>query len=242
MKKKVNKTYTPFDDPEIVSLFYALLQELLNESARGAILIGATHVDDALTAYIKAVLPVKTKKYQDKLLAYPGPLSSFSSKMELLYVFRYLNESTYNSLTALRKVRNNAAHSSGDFSIAEHSKQFEAIFQFLSPSVFVRNEALRMMVDFKFKGLHNVFDEHQLSLEERQKIVQSILDNKEDLKKLEEEELPHWQLVFGLTLLCGIIKHQQEDVVAELEQRGTWLQKFPGKNDSNDDPCVNMIQ
>lgn len=223
MEENNNKTYNPLDDEETVKLFYVLMDKLLSESARGAILIGASHVEEALTDYVKAIMPSGNKSYQNKMLAYPGPLSSFSAKIELLYAFRYLNETTYRSLNALRKIRNEAAHNLKEFTIAGFKQHFDAIFDFITPAVFIRNEAMKMMVNAKLSNIQAIFEEHQLDAEARAKIAQEIIDNKERLRQLEEEQLPHWQLVFGLTLLCGLIKHGQKSVSQELAHRKSWL-------------------
>ncbi len=82
---------------------------LTNESERGAVLIGASKVEVYLEKLLNIILPSKTKAYKSRLLNYRGPLSSLSGKIELLYAFRIVDEQVYNSLNALRKIRNEAA-------------------------------------------------------------------------------------------------------------------------------------
>ena len=96
-----------------------MIYKLSNESERGAVLIGTSKIEEYLELFVKKILPNDSKKYQKKLLQYPGPLSSFSSKIELLYAFRYINHQFYVSLNILRSIRNNAAHSYIDFDLEE---------------------------------------------------------------------------------------------------------------------------
>lgn len=105
-------------------MFNSLTETLKSESDRGSIIIGAAKVEDALTDYLEKIIPNKSKTYKKKLFEYPGLLSSFSAKIELSYCFRYINENLYTTLNALRKIRNQAAHSSNSFKIEDLREQF----------------------------------------------------------------------------------------------------------------------
>src|SRR5690606_26151882 len=98
-----------FDYPEFNETFNKLFDKLLNESGRGALLIGTSYVEEHLEKFILRVLPNNQKNYTSRLLNYPGPLSSFSAKLELSFAFRLIPEDTYTALNNLRKFRNEAA-------------------------------------------------------------------------------------------------------------------------------------
>jgi len=225
MDKEQKTSTNPFDRPEISKLFDVLMDKLLAESGRGAVLIGTSYVDEHLTSFITDILPIQTKKYKEKMLNYPGPLSSFSSKIELLYAFRYIGEPLYASLNALRRIRNDAAHSAVDFSFVEIKEKFEKVFSFISPTFFVRNEALGMMIKMKVDTLEELFERHNFDQEMRQKKAEEILANDELLRKLEEEQLPHWQLILGLSILCGVLAMKKDEVLKALRQRKSWGDK-----------------
>lgn len=72
------------------------------------------------------------------------------------------------------------------------------------------------MVKYKIEGLKSVFEENKLSIKEQAKI---LLSNKEMLKKWEDKQLPHWGLIYGLTLLCAIISHRREDILSQIEKK-----------------------
>lgn len=218
-----NETFNPLQYPEIKELLNELYDKLLSESGRGAVLIGTSYVDDHLTKFISSLLPNKEKNYQNRLLIYPGPLSSFSSKIELCYAFRYISEPVYNSLNALRKIRNDAAHGSNEFSFAQVRIMFNKIFSFIGnyPS-FVRDRATEMMVGMKLETLKLVFEEHNLNAEEKAEQAKKLLENKEMLKDWEENQLPHWELIIGLSLLCGMISHGREQILQKIGNGNTW--------------------
>lgn len=208
--------------PEIREIFKHLFDTLLNESERGAIIIGTAKVEEQLSKFIEKILPNDSKKYKKKLLEYPGVLSSFSAKIELAYAFRLISENLYTSLNSLRKIRNEAAHSSNSFSIAEVRTRFEEIFD-LGPSmpIFIRNQAMKFMVELKLENIERAFDEHNLTDEEKREQLKSLVENKKLMDSV-EKQVPRWELIYGLSLICGIIKHEEEETIKLLGNSKTW--------------------
>lgn len=196
-------------------LHFEFSYKLTNESERGAILIGASKVEDYLYNLVLRILPIKTKKYTDRLLNYPGPLSSFSGKIELCFAFRVIDEEIYNALTTLRKIRNNAAHSDETFSFQELNSELEKIYEF----------------EYGFpEAVHKQTFEHLLKWKKenaKQALIENNLDNY-DFETLWNERLPDpekneifqqhlrvWKLAYGLTLLCLKIEVIQDEWVAK---------------------------
>jgi DNA-binding MltR family transcriptional regulator len=216
-------TFNPMEYPEIRELIGVLFDKLLSESGRGAVLIGTAFVDDHLKAFISAVLPDQNKKYQNKILEYPGPLCSFASRIELCYAFRYISTPIYNSLNALRTIRNDAAHGSNDFNFSEIRTRFDKIFSFIGNSTsFVKNHAMQAMVDMKLRSLKTLFQQHNLSQEDQEEQAKKLLSDQTILKNWKEEQLPHWELIIGLSLLCGMLSHSKEQLLKKLTNTTTW--------------------
>lgn len=208
--------------PEVKEIFSHLFDTLLDESERGAIIIGTTKVEEQLEKYIRKILPNDSKTYTKKLLDYPGVLSSFSSKIELAYAFRLIGENLYTSLNGLRKIRNEAAHSSNSFSIAKNRGRFEEVFD-LGPSVAVviRNQAMSMMMELKIENIKRIFDESELTDDQKREQWNSLVENKELMNSI-EKQIPRWELIYGLSLICGIIKHEEEETMKLLGKSKTW--------------------
>ena len=130
MKSHSAEILEKMKDKKYPELNFDMAFKLTNESERGAILIGVNKVEEYLEKLIESLLPSKKKSYQAKLLNYPGPLSTFAGKIELLYAFHIIDNKVYNSLTCLRKIRNQAAHSSDLFSLQNIKEQLEEIYDF----------------------------------------------------------------------------------------------------------------
>jgi len=208
--------------PEVKEVFVHLFDTLLDESERGAIIIGTTKVEELLEKYIRTILPNDSKTYTKKLLAYPGVLSSFSSKIELAYAFRLIGENLYNSLNALRQIRNEAAHSSNSFLISEIRGRFEKVFDLgSSAAIIIRNQAMKMMMELKIENIKRIFDESGLTDEQKREQWKSLVEDKELMDKV-EKQIPRWELIYGLSLICGVIKHEEEETIKLLGESRTW--------------------
>ena len=208
--------------PEVKEIAMHFYDTLLLESERGAVIIGTSKVEEQLEKYIRKILPDDSKTYTRKLLDYPGVLSSFSAKIELAYAFRLIDNNLYTSLNALRKIRNDAAHVSNSFSINDIRERFEMIFD-LGPSIaiFIRTKAMEIMMELKMHDINRVFEENGLTSEEKMEQMNTLVGNKELMDKL-EKQIPRWELIYGLSLICGMIKHEEEMTVELLGNSKTW--------------------
>lgn len=208
--KKIKGEFNPFDYPEIEKLFGDLLDSLFEESGRGAILIAAAHVDDHLTKIVEAILPKDiSKNHKDRLFKYPGQLSSFASKIELAYVFRLIGKNLYDSLNAFRKVRNDAAHSTSKFELHELNDQLKSVYE-LGPGFanFIKEVSSNALIEQKITALKNAFEKEQLSEDEKQEWLERLFKDKDKIEIM-EKQVPFWELVYGLTFLCGLLAHNR---------------------------------
>lgn len=219
---KTNRNFSLFDYPEISELFSLLFDRIFTESGRGALLIATSHAEDHLANLIKEVLPIDfSKKQTDKLFNYPGALSSFSAKIELAYAFRIIDKTLYDCLNALRKIRNDAAHSSAKFELHELNEKMKEVYT-LGPSIpyFIKDVSSRAVWEQKFDGLKKIFDKFDLSDEDRKQQVESIINDKEKIVML-EKQVPYWELIYGMCFLCAMIAHQREEISTIMKNRGT---------------------
>lgn len=215
--------FNPFNYPEIEDLFGNLLEKLLTESNRGAIMIGTAYVDDHLTNFLKEVLPKgKSTGYKNKLFAYPGALSSFSAKIELAYAFRLIDENLYTRLNALRKIRNDAAHSSSDFSLKNIQDRMLEVYS-LTPELpdFIKRLATELMMKQKDMAIRKSFEDAGVSYEENAVLIKNRL-NSIDLQKKLEDQLPNWELIYGLSMICGYISCERIKISTLLKDKTTW--------------------
>jgi hypothetical protein len=91
-------------------LIYA---ELRTQTDRGAAIIGAALVEEALRRALQSKLQIKVNpNIKQRLFEANGPLATFSAKIDLAYSLQLvdLDESQYRDLHLIRKVRNEFAH------------------------------------------------------------------------------------------------------------------------------------
>jgi DNA-binding MltR family transcriptional regulator len=87
--------------------------ELLNESDRGCVLVGAAMLERSLDNIFKCEFK-KNKvplKVQSSIFDSNGALSNFSSKVKLAYSLGFIDKPLYEDLESVRKIRNDFAHS-----------------------------------------------------------------------------------------------------------------------------------
>ncbi len=217
----MSKNIPLFEYPETFETFDVLLDKLLNETARGAVLIGTSHVEEHLENLILRILPSDKKQFTTKLFNYPGSLSSFSAKIELSYAFRLISEDTYSCLNHLRKIRNEAAHSAKEFSLAD--KELDEVFD-LGPGFkkMVNDVALEMMMKTKMQSIKRIIGGKEgMKEEEINEQIVSLFNDEKNIEKL-DKQLPHWKLVFGLSIVCGMLRFYSDQTHEKIKDAKTW--------------------
>ncbi|MGZ3864343.1 MAG: hypothetical protein ACXVPN_03930 [Bacteroidia bacterium] len=193
--------------PNYPELAFDFAFKLTNESERGAILIGTGKVEEYLEKLILAILPVQTNSYTSKLLKYPGPLSSLSGKIELLYAFRIIDKRFYDSLNTLRKHRNSAAHSSEIFTLQAVKVDLEKIYDFADAfKEIVHKFAYDALIKFKKNRLRqNLAADKDLKDFDHEKLWDEHVPDPENDETV-QEHLTIWKLAYGLTFLSLMIE------------------------------------
>lgn len=92
-----------------------VLNLIQQESERGMVLLAASLFDVRLEKLAKVILQYGNSDLKDDIVGFPGPLSSFSSRIKLLYSMGVLDKDTYTSLNIIRVLRNICAHAPKDF-------------------------------------------------------------------------------------------------------------------------------
>jgi DNA-binding MltR family transcriptional regulator len=92
--------------------------DLIDESDRGAAIVGAALLEDNLVSILKEkmLLDVMSQKQVKDIFDLSGPLSNFSAKISIAFAFGFIDKTTFDDLQIVRKLRNKFAHSSGNLS------------------------------------------------------------------------------------------------------------------------------
>ncbi len=98
-----------------------ILEEVLRGSSRGAALIAGAWIEEVLRGVIRHFMVELTSSEEKILFRGYGPLSTFSSKITLAYSLGIIGKKTRHDLNAIRKIRNDFAHSLHDIDLNEAS-------------------------------------------------------------------------------------------------------------------------
>jgi DNA-binding MltR family transcriptional regulator len=142
--------------------------ELIDESDRGCVLVGAAILEQRLEDIFRQQFAINQipSKIQSDLFNSNGPLSTFSSKIKLAYSFGLIDKSVFQDLETIRKVRNEFAHTSEQVDFTNHSmskniealhcvKQFDGKFQRfnLKESAKRKFETKNIPIEFQLRRL-----------------------------------------------------------------------------------------
>jgi len=116
MKTKTEKKGAESEDTLLI-----YFQALKQESERGKIILLASKIDELLCEVIKCFLKPHrgTKRDEDKLFRTMGPLSTFSSHIEVAYRLGLISRTTADCFDILRAIRNDCAHGLRAFSLQD---------------------------------------------------------------------------------------------------------------------------
>lgn len=96
--------------------------QMMAEKGRGAILVGAARIDTALEKLLKSVMAPASSK-DDNLFKPERPLSTFSAKISLAARLSLIEKPVEKALQAVRKTRNDFAHSFDGIGISDKPHQ-----------------------------------------------------------------------------------------------------------------------
>jgi hypothetical protein len=216
---------SPFAHPEVQSLFKELLIGLVAESDRGAILVGAAHVDRYLSELFDAVFPKSLNAKQRKsILEYPGSLATFAAKTHVAYATRLIPRSAYEAANALRSIRNDVAHHPDTFELGKNDKRVQRIYEALGTTLpdGLRSISIEMIVDYKIDLLLRTAQElrerdpdYDLGIETREE-ARTFIANASDVMDAMQKEVPRWELALGVALLCSIVIVERDAILLGL--------------------------
>ena len=116
-----------------------LEEEFKGDSDRAAAIVGASYLDELLREIILEYLVEDTTRNNKELFSGNGPISTFSSRINLSYRFGIISENERKLLHGIRGIRNEFAHkltgaSFGDESIKQRSLNLSVPREMLMPS------------------------------------------------------------------------------------------------------------
>jgi DNA-binding MltR family transcriptional regulator len=202
--------------PDVEDVFRTVLTTLAAESDRGAVLIGAEIVNDHLTELFREKASSSASNtVLNRLIKYPGPLSSFSAKADMALVFGFLGESTHQSINVLRRIRNDAAHSQSEFSLLDHEERLYNILD-LGPGMkgYISEKAVHIITENALLRAWEINEEHDdedlgALFETKKEMIEFLSDSPKVMGAL-DQQLPRFQLGLAVAFICWAIVHARE--------------------------------
>lgn len=149
-----------------------------------------------------SILPYSSKNNINKLIEYPGPLSTFSGKIELLYVFRIIDKGLYDSLHSLRKVRNSAAHTSDYFTLNENEDRIIDLLKFDKEfGEIIDDYTWNYLIEWKKKQLNKVLIKSECDFQIKKELYEEKLKGIKESPEI-KEQFKIWRLSITLTFIC----------------------------------------
>ena len=204
----------PLANPEISKLFSQLAPILITESDRGAVLIGTAHVDERLKDLFDSLMPAQMPKADRKnLLRFSGALGSFGSRIEIAYATRLINQNLYDSLNTLRKVRNDAAHTSELFDLKAQEERVCKLFD-LGPGVsgFINKSSLELLLQIKTNAMLSMKNEFNGEpCFESPKDVIDYISASDNLMDVFQEQALRLELAMAICIICALLLCIRDD-------------------------------
>ena len=97
------------NSPEARQRMMALVEEMAQQTDRGAAIIATAWVEEAISAAIESFLQSETKAWQ-RLFDGNGPLATLSAKIDLARLLGLTTETIRSDLHIIRDIRNEFAH------------------------------------------------------------------------------------------------------------------------------------
>jgi hypothetical protein len=214
----------PVDHPDVRPVFEMVLQTIVAESDRGAVLVAASVVDEYLGKLFEGVLPSTTPaKVRKQFLKYPSPFSSMAAKADIALFTRFIPYGIHRTISLLRKLRNDVAHSPESFQLADHINQVRAMSE-IGPGVshFINETAVEILVrDF----VSRVLDDNQKEAAEEQffKTPKDVLDYlrqvPEAMAALQQKSY-RMEVGVAAALVCSTLIMRRDEIKASVGEAG----------------------
>jgi len=208
----------PFERPDVAPLFADLHSTMLQESDRGAVLVGAATVDAYLAELFRSVATKRMSQKRLRRLLNHGPLSSLSARAEVALAVDLISRSLHRSIDLLRRLRNDAAHSHGSFRLGDHQQRLREMLD-LGPGMpaAINRIAAGALID----GLLGNIGETEAARRPTERLFESprdVLDYLSEsprlLDQLQERAYRH-ELATGVALICVTLAFAKNMLVGD---------------------------
>lgn len=198
----------PLGHPELEAAF-EVLETIIKESDRGAVLVAASVADSYLSKLFLASAAASDADGTVKhLLRYPGPLSTFAAKSDIALVSGMIDSNVHGALQTLRRIRNDVAHSPADFALRDHLPRVRSMYE-LGPGVpqFINEFAGKILIQTMVRHLlesEQAKPDNERSFRTPEDVLDALIDN-EPAKTILQEKAYRAELGLATAIICALL-------------------------------------
>ncbi len=111
------------DEPELKDERMDWVLRLFSSDDRSLVILGAAAIEDSLEALLTSAIGLTNTKMFD----FQSPLGNLSARIDICFALKLIDKDQYDALTALRKIRNDAAHEKNRFFIHDELKHLNRL-------------------------------------------------------------------------------------------------------------------
>jgi hypothetical protein len=139
---------------------FSIFRQLANESDRGAVIVSAALLDDALLNMLKQRLCPSLEREDELFERIYAPLGTFAAKIDLAYRVGLINAEFRRILHLMRKLRNDFAHSvhNVDFNEPAVQRRLRELFRLNREIIVAMWEDLSDMPDEKSPQIRDAME------------------------------------------------------------------------------------
>ena len=204
--------------PEVTELLNELFPLLVQESDRGAVLLGVSYIDAQLSGLFNAICPDGLSNNRRKeMLGYPGTLSTLSGKLDVAYVCRLLPVGVIEPIRTLKKIRNDVAHKVEAFKLAEWEDALQTMMRAIGENVdlmikYTTIQAAYTSLIQKLCSTEHPLDEGRMLFDDPESAAKHISES-DEIKEIVESNRPRAELAIAVGIVCGLIVFHRDKAV-----------------------------
>lgn len=215
--------------------FNSTMRILMQESDRGAILLGVSQIDEVLRGLYERLTPSSISNSRKKeLFNYSGPFGSISSKLDIALVLRILPKDLIEAIHKIRKIRNALAHKMESFELIEHYKELNEILALIGENADAGINKIStniMMTLFVEKLCEAEYEDGSKMFDDENTAIQYISGN-DEIKDALVKQQPKWTFAISVGIICAIIILHRDKIHAALGADSTLLSILLTKEES----------
>ena len=194
---------------------------MINESDRGAILLGSAYIENELKQSFKTLLPndiLDDKDDKDSKRLLKG---SFDSRLNQAYLCRYIPYNLFKAINIIKAIRNKVSHNSISFKLEDNQTELDKVYNLVGKNMdlFIEhsvNHILYRVLISIMKKMKNPLKPDELAFINEKEISHYLSENKYLLGQIEDKKVKA-ELAFCTIIISRLISYHFDKALGILK-------------------------